>query len=108
LPLSTAVGAWANAALLALLLHRRGHFKVPGWLASRLIRQLLAGAAMGIALWLVQRALGDRFAGETLDKLIGIGALVSVGGLVYFAVAWVIGAMNKDDILILLRKKKVA
>jgi putative peptidoglycan lipid II flippase len=107
LPLSTAIGAWANAGLLALLLHRRGHFKVPGWLASRLVRQLLAGAAMGTALWLVQRALGDRFAGETLDKLIGIGALVAVGGIVYFTVAWVIGAMNKDDILILLRKKKV-
>jgi putative peptidoglycan lipid II flippase len=108
LPTSTAIGAWTNAALLALLLHRRGHFRVPGWLASRLVRQILAGAAMGAALWLVQRALGDRFAGETLDKLIGIGALVAVGGIVYFTVAWVIGAMNKDDILILLRKKKVA
>jgi putative peptidoglycan lipid II flippase len=108
LPLSTAIGAWTNAALLALLLHRRGHFRVPGWLASRLVRQLLAGAAMGTALWLLQNALGDRFAGETLDKLLGIGALVSVGGIVYFGVAWIIGGMNKDDVLILLRKKKVA
>lgn len=106
LPLSTAIGAWANAALLAVMLHRRGHFQVPGWLASRLVRQILAGAAMGAALWFVQKLLGDRFQGETLDKLVAVAALVGVGGIVYFAVAWVIGAMNKDDILILLRKKR--
>jgi putative peptidoglycan lipid II flippase len=63
---------------------------------------------MGAALWLVQGALGDRFAGSTLDRLIGVGALVAAGGIVYFAVAWAIGAMNRDDILILLKKKKVA
>ncbi len=33
-------------------------------------------------------------------------ALVAAGGVVYFGVAWTIGAMNRDDILILLRKKK--
>jgi putative peptidoglycan lipid II flippase len=30
LPLSTAIGAWANALVLAGLLHARGHFRVPG------------------------------------------------------------------------------
>lgn len=107
LPLSTAIGAWANALLLAGLLHARGHFRVPGWLASRLVRQIIAGAAMGAALWLVQAMLADRFAGSAGDRLLGLGALVGTGGIIYFAVAWVIGAMNRDDILILLRKKKV-
>ena len=107
LPLSTAIGAWANALLLAGLLHKRGHFRVPGWLASRLVRQLLAGAAMGAALWLVQNALAERFGGSAGDRILATGALVGVGGLVYFAVAWTIGAMNRDDILILLRRKKV-
>ena len=107
LPLATAIGAWTNALLLAGLLHARGHFRTPGWLASRLLRQLLAGAAMGAALWLVQRALADRFAGSKGDQLLGLVALVGVGGLVYFAVAWIIGGINRDDILILLRRKKV-
>jgi putative peptidoglycan lipid II flippase len=40
--------------------------------------------------------------------LLGVAALVAAGSVVYFAVAWVIGAMNKDDILILLRRKKPA
>jgi len=107
LPLSTAIGAWANALLLAGLLHHRGHFRVPGWLASRLVRQTIAGAAMGAALWLVQAMLAERFAGSTGDRLLGLVALVGTGGLVYFAVAWLIGGINRDDILILLRKKKV-
>ncbi|HEX8223037.1 MAG TPA: murein biosynthesis integral membrane protein MurJ [Allosphingosinicella sp.] len=107
LPLSTAIGAWANALVLAGLLHSRGHFRVPGWLASRLVRQLLAGAAMGAVLWVLERALADRFAGSTGDRVLAMGALVAAGGIVYFAVAWTIGAMNRDDILILLRRKKV-
>ena len=107
LPLATAIGAWANALLLWILLRARGHFGLPGWLASRLLRQLLAGAAMGAALWAVQQALGDMFAGSTLDRVIGLAALVGTGGIVYFGVAWIIGGINKDDILILLRKKKV-
>lgn len=106
LPLSTAIGAWANALLLAGLLHWRGHFQVPGWLASRVARQLLAGAAMGVALWVVQGALADRFGGSAGDRILATGALVGVGGLVYFAVAWTIGAMNRDDVLILLRRRK--
>ncbi len=108
LPLSTAMGAWANAVLLAVLLQTRGHFRVPGWLASRLVRQLLAGAAMGAALWFTQGALADRFAGSTGDRLLGLAALIGVGGLIYFAVGWVIGAINREDVLILLRKKKVS
>jgi hypothetical protein len=62
---------------------------------------------MGAALWLVRMALDDRFTGSTGDRLFGVAALVGTGSLVYFAVAWVIGGINRDDILILLRRKKV-
>jgi len=107
LPLSTAIGAWANALLLAGLLQARGHFRVPSWLASRLVRQLLAGTAMGAALWFMQSLLADRFAGSAVDQVLGLGALVVGGGFVYSAVAWAIGGINRDDILILLRRKRV-
>jgi putative peptidoglycan lipid II flippase len=56
----------------------------------------------------VREQLDGFFAGSAGRRLIGVGALVSVGGIVYFAVAWMIGAMNRDDILILLRRKKAA
>jgi putative peptidoglycan lipid II flippase len=39
--------------------------------------------------------------------MIATAALVGTGGIVYFAIAWFIGAMDKEDLLILLRRKKV-
>jgi putative peptidoglycan lipid II flippase len=105
---TTAGTAWLNALVLYVVLVRRGHFHFEPWLASRLIRQLIAAAAMAAALYGVRELLDGFFAGSAGQRLLGVGALVSVGGLVYFVVAWVIGAMNRDDILILLKRKKVA
>jgi putative peptidoglycan lipid II flippase len=106
LALTTAIAAWLNAASLYVLLRARGHFRIEAWLWARILRQLLAAAAMAAALWLVREQLQGFFAGSAGRRLAGVAALVSVGGLVYFAVAWVIGAMNRDDILILLRRKR--
>ena len=108
LALSTAATAWLNAIALYVILHARGHFHIHGTLAGRLVRQLIAAGVMAAALWFVGEQLAGFFAGSTGRRLIAIAALVSVGGIVYFAVAWVIGAMNRDDILILLRRKKAA
>jgi putative peptidoglycan lipid II flippase len=107
LPLSTAISAWANAITLYVILHARGHFRVQGWLFGRLVRQLIAAGAMGLTLWVLIRALAHMFAGSTIEKIVALGAIVGAGGIVYFAIAWTIGAMNKEDVLILLRKKKV-
>jgi putative peptidoglycan lipid II flippase len=76
------------------------------WLWGRIARQLLAAAAMAAALWLVREQLEHFFAASAGKRLLGVAALVSAGGIVYFAVAWVIGAMDKEDLLILLRRKK--
>ena len=108
LAFTTALSAWLNALLLYAILAGRGHFRVERWLWSRIVRQALAAAAMAAALYLVREALDPWFAGSTGRRLLGVGALVLAGGVVYFAVAWVIGGINRDDILILLRRKKVA
>jgi putative peptidoglycan lipid II flippase len=105
---TTSASAWLNALVLYVILARRGHFRFEGWLVSRLLRQLVAAAAMAGALYVVKMLLDDRFAGSAGDRLLGVGALVAAGGVVYFTVAWVIGAMDKEDILILLRRKKAA
>ena len=102
----TSAGAWINFLLLFGILHARRHFRMPGWLVGRVLRQFLAAIAMAAALYGVRSALGGWFLGSTVERALGLIALVSVGGIVYFAVAWTIGAMNRDDILILLRRKK--
>ena len=100
-----AICSWLNCLMLYVVLHRRGHFRIEAWLASRIARQLLAGAAMGVVLWLVKGALADFFVGSVGHRLIGVGALIGSGMAVYFPLVWTIGGMGKDDIQSLLRRR---
>jgi putative peptidoglycan lipid II flippase len=108
--LATAIAAcsWMNAIMLYVILHRRGHFSIKAWLWNRIARQFLAGAIMGAALWGTRMLFAGWFDGSVGERLIAVVTLIIVGGIVYFVTAWFIGAMNRDDILILLRKKKVS
>ncbi|WP_309602452.1 murein biosynthesis integral membrane protein MurJ [Sphingomonas sp.] len=101
----TSASAWINFGLLFGILYYRGHFRMPAWLVSRVIRQFIAAAAMGAALYAINRAIGGMFFGSIVDRIIGLGALVGTGALVYFAVAWAIGGIDREAIMILLRKK---
>ena len=103
----TSASAWINFGLLFGILYYRGHFRMPGWLVSRVVRQFIAAAAMGAALYGIKLALGDMFYGSAIEKILGVGALVGTGAIVYFAIAWAIGGIDREAILILLRKKKV-
>lgn len=107
LPLTTALAAWLNALALYALLARRGHFRVEGWLAARLFKQLAAALAMGATIWLVGGMLEGYFAGSVGQRLLGTTALVAAGSGVYFALAWMTGGMDREDLLVLLRRKKV-
>ncbi len=107
LPLTTALAAWLNALALLLLLASRGHFRVEGWLAVRLAKQFAAAIAMGATIWLVGGMLDGYFAGSVGQRLVGTMALIGAGSVVYFALAWITGGMDRDDLLVLLRRKKV-
>jgi putative peptidoglycan lipid II flippase len=100
-----AICSWLNCVMLYVILHRRGHFRIEGWLASRIAKQLLAGAAMACALWLVKGALPGFFSGSVGHRLIGVGALIASGLAVYFPLVWVTGGMGKEDIQALLRRR---
>ena len=101
----TSASAWINFALLFGILYHRGHFRMPGWLVGRVTKQLIAAVAMGGALYAVKIAIGDMVYGGAIEKILGVGALVGTGALVYFAIAWAIGGIDRDAILILLRRK---
>src|SRR4028119_899526 len=58
---TTAASAWLNALLLYVLLARRGHFRFESWLVSRLLRPLVAAAAMARARSFVRLVPGGRF-----------------------------------------------
>lgn len=103
-----AITAWINGGTLYFILRKRGHFRLSREVGFRVGRQLIAAAAMGAVLLLIQSRLGGLYSGSVGQRLVAVGALVSAGGAVYFALGWLIGAINKDDVMVLLRRKKVS
>ena len=101
-----AIASWLNCVILYVILHRRGHFRIERWLASRIARQFVAGLAMVAALLLIRHELTGWFAGSLGHRLVGIVALVGGGMAVYFPLVWVLGGTDKEELLMLVRRKK--
>jgi putative peptidoglycan lipid II flippase len=104
LPTVTSAGAWLNFALLFGVLAARGHFRMPGWLVSRIARQLLAAGVMGAVLFFLQRVLGGVFTGGVGERIVGLALIVGTGAVLYFGIAWFIGGIDRDDIKTLFRR----
>ncbi len=101
-----AITSWLNCVILYVILHRRGHFRIEPWLASRVVRQLVAGAAMVAALIGIRMLLTDWFTGGLGQRMIGVAALIGTGMAVYFPLAWLLGGIDKQAIKDLLSRKK--
>ncbi|CAA9519363.1 MAG: Proposed peptidoglycan lipid II flippase MurJ [uncultured Sphingomonas sp.] len=104
----TSAGAWINFVLLFAILYRRGHFRMPAWLVSRVARQLLAALAMAAALFGLRTLLADWFLGNVLERAIGLALLVGIGGLTYFGVAFLIGGVDREALASLRRRRAPA
>lgn len=103
-----AICSWLNCLMLYVILRRRGHFRIESWLWSRIVRQLLAGGVMVAALWGVRELLADFFAGSVGERLIAVGAVCSVGAVVYFGTALIVGGMDRQGLALILRRKRKA
>ena len=53
----------------------------------------------------VRQDLTQRYAGNVIEKLWSLSALVAAGGVVFFAVAYVTGALDKNLIAQLGRRR---
>lgn len=102
---ATAAASWLNCILLYSILHRRGHYRMNGALLLRIGRQFAAAAIMAAALFTARDPLLPWFAGNVIERAASVVALVLAGVAVYFAAAWMIGAIDRDRIAILQRKK---
>jgi putative peptidoglycan lipid II flippase len=105
---ATAFGAWLNCLLLYWILVRRGHYQIDPKLGLRLLRQLVAAAAMVAVLWLLRDAFAGFYAGSIFARVLAIGALVGGGSAVYFGIAFAIGAVDKERLGMFKRRKPAA
>lgn len=101
-----ALASWLNCVILYVILHRRGHFRIERWLASRIARQFLAGLGMVVSLILIRYELAGWFSGSVGQRLVGIVALVGGGMAVYFPLVWVFGGTDKEELMLLVRRKR--
>lgn len=102
---ATAAASWLNCILLYTILHRRGHYQLNAKLLLRIVRQLAAAAIMAMVLFAVRDPLLPYFSGNPVERAASVVALVLAGVAVYFVAAWTIGAIDRDRIAILQRKK---
>jgi putative peptidoglycan lipid II flippase len=102
-----ALCSWLNCTMLYVILSKRGHFRIEPWLWNRIARQLLSAAVMAGVLVTLKGMMGPWFGGSTLQRLIAVSVICGCGGVAYLVTAFVTGGMNRDDVMILLRRKKV-
>jgi putative peptidoglycan lipid II flippase len=105
---ATATTATLNVLTLYTLLQMRGWFHFTGKLAGRIGRQLVATAAMAAVLWWLMPLMASRYGGNVVERVWSLGVLVASGLVVFFAVAWLVGALDKDLIGQLRRRRPKA
>ena len=101
-----AICSWLNCTILYVILHRRGHFRIEGWLASRIVRQLIAAGAMVAALIAIRMGLAGWFSGSLGHRLAGVMAIVGGGMAVYFPLVWILGGTDREELRSLLRRRR--
>jgi len=102
---ASVIGAWINTGFLYIVLWRRQYYRLPGALVLRIARQLVAAAVMGAALWFARDLLSGYFAAGLLARLFALAVLVGCAALVYFGVAFAVGAIDRQRIATLTKKK---
>ncbi|WP_298469633.1 murein biosynthesis integral membrane protein MurJ [uncultured Erythrobacter sp.] len=104
---ASVIGAWINVTFLLIVLAQRGFYRIPAALVLRIARQALAAAAMGAALFYTRDLLTDWFAAGLFARLGALLALVAAAAIVYFSVAFAVGAIDRQRIATLTRKQSV-
>ena len=107
-PLATAIASTVNVWLLYHTLVKRGHFVADSRLKRRTPRLALAALAMGVVLWLTQGLLMPYVHGTWTVRIAALTVLVSAGCLVYGAATILLGAFSRDDLALLLRRRRPA
>ena len=103
---ATAVSASFNCMLLYAVLHRRGWFHFTAKLGGRIARQIVAVAAMSALLWWMMPLMAPYYGGGVFDRIWSLCALCGAGGAVFFAVAFLVGALDKDLVAMLTRRRR--
>jgi putative peptidoglycan lipid II flippase len=102
---ATAVSASLNCLLLYIMLHRRGWFHFTAQLAGKIARQLVAVAVMAALLCYMMPLMAPYYGGSVFERIWSLAILCTAGGAAFFAAAFVVGALDKDLVRMLTRRR---
>ena len=105
-PLATAIASTVNVWMLYHTLVKRGHFTPDARLKRRAWRLALAALAMGGVMWAVQGLFMPYVHGTWTIRIAAMAALVSAGVVVYGLATVLLGAFSRDDLQLLLRRRR--
>lgn len=102
--ISTAIAAWVNVLVLYWLLHRRDQLRMDARFRGKALRIILASAIMGAALLLLNPLVDPYMSGSVTQRIIALGLLCGIGGLVYGAAALIVRAYSISELRGALRR----
>jgi putative peptidoglycan lipid II flippase len=102
--LSSSLSGWLNAVMLAIVLHRRGHWTADSRLYSRTWRIAVAAVGMAVALWLGLSVLKAPLAHPTLVGVAALAAIIALGGGVYGVLGMALGVVRFGELKTALRR----
>ncbi len=105
---ATAFTATLNVATLYTILQLRGWFHFNGKLIGKIARQIISTLVMAAVLYMLMPLLAGHYTGAVIGKVWSLGVLVLAGAVTFFAAAYLTGALDKDLLGQLRRKKPAA
>ncbi len=105
---AASVANWVNALMLAFVLYRRGFLRPDARLKKRLVRTVVAAAAMAAALAVVQAQFAPWMTGRFVERAAVLSVLIAVGLIVFGLVAQLTGAASIGELKTLIRRDRRA
>jgi putative peptidoglycan lipid II flippase len=102
----TGIGTSAAVFAQAYILRRKFHGLELGRLLSTVIRISIASAALAGVGWVVWDVLNSALGQSTPAQIVSLGTGLILGGIAYFAVAWMLRIAELEQIMRLLRRRR--
>jgi putative peptidoglycan lipid II flippase len=103
--LATSLSGWLNAAILAVVLHRRGHWIADKRLTSRSLRTLAATIGMSGVLWGAVVLLAPLLAHANFTGVVVLVGVCALGSVAYAALGGLLGILRLSELRFVMRRQ---
>lgn len=103
--LASSLSGWLNAALLGVVLLRRGHLAPDRRLLTRSLRMVLAAIGMGVVVWGAMTLLKPALAQPDLKGVLALAGACLAGSVAYGVLGAALGVIRISEIRTMLRRR---